>query len=866
IASTSASGGLTPVLWSDFANTNVGGVWLATPVSTGGGHLWIGGSSTANGSTTWNGLTVGDGPSIGANGSNWNAIDFYSVVNTGGGDMYLWVGDGYSSGLRAYFANTSSVSTGSGSFTLRSDSVSPQSGFTLPVATSGTFTWEPNSASFAAAVSPFSGLFSFTGSTVGSVVIGKAGNTADVTIAATPAIAGSLTVYGGNLTVSGNVTTSVANAAVVLKAASSVTQNASVTVQTNGGDIVYWADSGGVGSGNRGILISDSSVLDSRTAADRAATTHTTGGGTIVLGGGSTTATSAKGTTIPTGYALNYTGTPAGLMIGSYNAAVGHNANVRMYSGGGDVVWRGKSTQNVVNLTIGISAFEGVTVNAGTTGDITIDGVAVGNTTAAGMDIHGWRTGVASSSYLTVDGDILFTSSGTGATTNVGTQLGSSAGFPIILAATGSGSVTVKGVTSGTFSDITITDVQFLSGSGSVSVLVDRAAGKLTIGGTNATAKLGQAAGSVVTSSSAAVLLSADVFDVNSTNGLAINTTGSVELTSFNATGFTAAASFSRLDVGRAVSSAANSISSFTLGKTTNTQAVTVTAGGVNALGPVRVYGSNLTIGAPLRTDAASAEILLQGTGFVQTSVNLTTTGSASPIRLLAGSYVHATAASTWRTSGSDVLVAANTDGTGGGYIYGTGDQSIITSGGAVTLAGGNATGLGYAEGMTTATVEGIRYWAALSIDTSVKTGGVSTGGGDIILRGRSFTSSTNGYGAWGVGVDTTTTFDSGTGTIRLDGISQSASGDAYNMGVRLLGNASMTSASTSATAIHLSGTGGSAASSYSGGQGLRLTGTANLLTATGAGGGIKLSGTPGSEVWAVVFEGGSILAASGPI
>ena len=304
-------------------------------------------------------------------------------------------------------------------------------------------------------------------------------------------------------------------------------QNASRTIQTNGGDIVYWSNSTAQTTGNRGILISDSSTLDTRTAADRLAATHTTGGGMIVLGGGSTTATSAKGTTIPTGYALDYPSLPAGLMVGSFNAGVGHNANVRMFSGGGDVVWRGRATIGLNDLVIGISAFEGVIVNAGTTGDITLDGVAVGKSTAAGMDINGYRLGTASSSYLTVDGDILFTGSATGATNfNVGTQLGSSAGFPIILAATGAGTVTVRGATSGAAPDINLTDVQLLSGSGSVSVLADRAGGKITQGGT-VSLKLGQTPSSVVTSSSASVLLRADVFEVTSTNGCLLYTSPS---------------------------------------------------------------------------------------------------------------------------------------------------------------------------------------------------------------------------------------------------------------------------------------------------------------------------------------------------
>ena len=470
------------------------------------------------------------------------------------------------------------------------------------------------------------------------------------------------------------------------------------------------------------------------------------------------------------------------------------------------------------------------------------------------MDINGYRTGVATSSYLTVNGDILFTGSGTGATNNMGTQLGAAAGFPIIIAATGAGTVTIRGTTSGTASDINVTDVQLLSGSGSVSMLVDRAGGKISVAVANTTAKLGQAAGSAVTASSATILLRADVFDVTSTNGLAINTTGAVEITSFNGTGFTATPAFSRLDVGRAVSSAANNIGSFTFGKTTNTSAITLATGSVNALGPIRMYGSNLTIGIPLRTDAANAEILLQGTGFVQTSANFTTTGSASPLRFLAGGYFNSSVASTWTTSGSNVLVAANTDATGGGYIYASGNQSIVTSGGSVTLAGGDAAGSGYAEGLTATDAEGIRYFAALSIDTSVKNNGVSTGGGDVVLRGRSRTSVNGGMGAWGVGVDGVTTIDSGTGTIRIDGISRIISGDSFSMGIRFAANTTLSSASTSPTAIHVTGTGGSAASSYSGGQGIRFEGGANLLATTGTGGGIKLSGTNGAAVWAVVF------------
>ncbi len=823
-------------------------------------------SHTGGTTVTAGTLRVGAGGTTGTLAGN---VVSQGVLAFDRSDAFTFAGAISGAGGVTQFGSSNLILTGAATFTgvttvdaggviFRRDVPPTTSGF----AGVGTATVEPVTASFTSAVTT---AYTYA-STLTGFTLGKSANATAVTIGSAISIAGPIRVFGGDVTISANVTTTAADQPIVFQAVSNVLQNASRTIQTNGGDIVYWSNSSAATTGNRGILISDSTTLDSRTAADRAAATHTTSGGVIVLGGGSAMATSAKGTLIPTGYALNYTSVPAGLMIGSYNAGVGHNANVRMFSGGGDIVWRGRATLAVSSVNVGISAFEGVTVNAGVAGDITVDGVSVGASTWSGTVLHCWSAGTAASSYLTVDGDILLNGSGTGVANAYGTQLDGTTGFPVVVAATGAGTVTVRGTGVGTRGDVYLGDVQLLSGSGQVSLLSDRAGGRLSVVGTNATARFGQAASSVVTASSAAVLLRGDVFDVTSTNGVAINTMGGVEITSLNAIGFTATPAFSRLDVGRAVASAANNIGSFTFGKTTNTSAITLATGSVNALGPIRMYGSNLTIGIPLRTDAANAEILLQGTGFVQTSANFTTTGSASPLRFLAGGYFNSSVASTWTTSGSNVLVAANTDATGGGYIYASGNQSIVTSGGSVTLAGGDAAGSGYAEGLTATDAEGIRYFAALSIDTSVKNNGVSTGGGDVVLRGRSRTSVNGGMGAWGVGVDGVTTIDSGTGTIRIDGISRITSGDSFSMGIRFFTNASLVSASTSPTAIHVTGTGGSAASSYSGGQGIRFEGGANLLATTGTGGGIKLSGTNGAAVWAVVFQGGSILSASGPI
>ncbi|MFM8372660.1 MAG: beta strand repeat-containing protein, partial [Bacteroidota bacterium] len=90
---TSGSGVLNVVMWSDFDNTNNdGGVTHVGSITTNGGHVWMGGSNSNGGSYTWNGLAVGDGPSIGCAGYNNYALDFFGSVTTNGGDLLVWAG------------------------------------------------------------------------------------------------------------------------------------------------------------------------------------------------------------------------------------------------------------------------------------------------------------------------------------------------------------------------------------------------------------------------------------------------------------------------------------------------------------------------------------------------------------------------------------------------------------------------------------------------------------------------------------------------------------------------------------------------------------------------------------------------------
>ncbi len=149
---TSGTGVLNVVFWSDFDNSNNdGGVSQFGTVSTNGGHVWLGGSNSNGGSYTWNGLTVGDGPSIGSTGFNGNAMDISGNITTNGGDFLAWAGSAAGSNI-AGIANDGSgdiVSVGSGDIVLITDMVSGTAGAAMYFTQSGgTFTLVPHDGSF----------------------------------------------------------------------------------------------------------------------------------------------------------------------------------------------------------------------------------------------------------------------------------------------------------------------------------------------------------------------------------------------------------------------------------------------------------------------------------------------------------------------------------------------------------------------------------------------------------------------------------------------------------------------------------------------------------------------------------------------
>jgi len=233
---TSGTGKLDVVLWSDFDNTNNdGGVGFDGTISTNGGHVWIGGSNSNGGSYTWNGLTVGNGPSIGTSNSNHHAMDFYGNISTNGGDVLAWAGNGVSSGLNGIITNTdgSTVTTGSGDLIFIADQVIGPAGISIVYSGTGKVYLLPDAGSYGTTLNwthnntpsalNIGGVYeplvlnnstSLTGLTFGyyDQMSDSSGavimtNSSPVTLSSPNTIAGPIGIYGGAIALNTNFTT-----------------------------------------------------------------------------------------------------------------------------------------------------------------------------------------------------------------------------------------------------------------------------------------------------------------------------------------------------------------------------------------------------------------------------------------------------------------------------------------------------------------------------------------------------------------------------------------------------------------------------------------------------------------------------------
>ena len=294
----------------------------------------------------------------------------------------------------------------------------------------------------------------------------------------------------------------------------------------------------------------------------------------------------------------------------------------------------------------------------------------------------------------------------------------------------------------------------------------------------------------------------------------------------------------------------------FVYGKSTNTTALTY-SNSLTTNGPITMYAGTLTQNGAVSSGGA---ITFNCTDFTL-GANLTVSTN-NPLSILSKTFIKNTTATTITTAGGNVVMASNTDDatdndtTTNGYIQFLSGLTMTTNGGNITLGGGDATASGYALGTSAYPYEGIRIDGTLNINS---------GGGNIIMRGKSYAISTTA-GSWGTGFWNLSTgsITSGTGTITLDGFSQSYNGT-HNAGIYTYGALTVTSANTTADAIKLIGKG-----TGNGNEAWAIEAESALsLIATGEGGGITMSSSQqntASNLDIVLRGETNILAKSGPI
>jgi hypothetical protein len=280
---------------------------------------------------------------------------------------------------------------------------------------------------------------------------------------------------------------------------------------------------------------------------------------------------------------------------------------------------------------------------------------------------------------------------------------------------------------------------------------------------------------------------------------------------------------------------------------------LTIVSSGGDIEGSTWVYDNGIftTISSPVKIDASiiQSKLALNDVAIEANKVTFSANivnSTANAFKVLSKTHIVNTIATTISSNGGDVLLASNVDDTNdfesttNGYIQFRGGLTINTQGGDITLGGGNNQGSDYALGSSAEDfTEGIR------ID---QVANFNSGGGNIALRGKSYGRAVRyEWGASGLGfyfLSSADTISSGTGTILLDGYSQTTT-SGHAAGVLFhVNNASrpftIQSANTTANAIIINGYAHGTSGETWGIESELLTSL--NITATGAGGGVTIN------------------------
>ena len=720
-------------------------------------------------------------------------------------------------GARFGSRSGTSVTNGSAALTLRGDVLDYQAlsgGFTNTADGTGGVVMESHSSSFS---SPFDYKNFDLGSTVSSFRVGKSTNTANVTANEAVSIAGPITFYGGDLTFRENMSSSLSGADVLLKGTGKVETIASRSFLTNNGDVTFWSNSDNSSGGP--VVLGDDNVINS---ANGRTGDNDSGGGKITIGGGN------NGGVVPTGYSSS--NVQPGVKLGTTTAN-----HTQIYSGGGNISIKGSSTATGLGDDrdeAGIYQWGRMTMKSGL-GSIVFNGTSseyqgIGFVAPVSESDTGTKQLIMSSAKT----------SGTAISLTGSSSAGTGVSFnyqnPKEILSLGGGQIQITGTGVGAYG-ISLQNQDVLSSAGSI----------LLYGGTEGIvlrdrgARFGSRSGTSVTNGSAALTLRGDVLDYQALSGGFTNTadgTGGVVMESHSSS-FSSPFDYKNFDLG-------STVSSFRVGKSTNTANVTANEA-VSIAGPITFYGGDLTFRENMSSSLSGADVLLKGTGKVETI-----------------------ASRSFLTNNGDVTFWSDSDNSSGGPVV-LGDDNVINSangrtgdndsgGGKITIGGGNNGGV-VPTGYSSSNVQpGVKLGTTTANHTQIY-----SGGGNISIKGSSTATGLvddrdeAGIYQWG-----RMTMKSGLGSIVFNGTSSEYQGIGFvapvsesDTGTKQL---IMSSAKASGTAISLTG-------SSSAGTGLSFNYQNPKEILSLGGGQIQITGT-GVGAYGISLQNQDVLSSAGSI
>lgn len=284
-------------------------------------------------------------------------------------------------------------------------------------------------------------------------------------------------------------------------------------------------------------------------------------------------------------------------------------------------------------------------------------------------------------------------------------------------------------------------------------------------------------------------------------------------------------------------------------------------AGGTNVLNTDIQTQLNGGTSVTLQTSGADGDGFGNGDITVSANISKTAGGDAT---LLLKAHRDIVLSNGISISGSGagklhVTFNSDSDAIAGGMIYLVNNSSISSNGGNITLGGGTNIATGYAQGRDTTGTD--IYGNGIFMDNNSPGPTLTSGGGDITLRGRG---AAYGGGAWwSFGAVVNGPINAGSGKISITGVANAADNTSQrDQALNFQGQAVLTSVSTAADSITLVGD----ASASNGTQQMGITGGISIDNT--AGGGIVVTGLRGSTTGQAIPNGMSIGSAgtTGPI